>query len=78
MFFFLSNKNIRAYGDGGFIITNDFRAFKQIKRLRFYGIETVENNKYKNQYYACENGLNSRLDEVQATILNFKLNKAPL
>ena len=43
--------------------------------MRFYGIETVEKNKYKNQYYACENGLNSRLDEVQATILNFKLNK---
>ena len=26
----------------GFIVTNDLRAFKQIKRLRFYGIETVE------------------------------------
>ena len=74
-FSFYPTKILGAYGDGGFIITNDLKAFKQIKRLRFYGIETVEKNKYKNQYYACENGLNSRLDEVQATILNFKLNK---
>lgn len=74
-FSFYPTKILGAYGDGGFIVTNDLRAFKQIKRLRFYGIETVEKNKYKNQYYACENGLNSRLDEVQATILNFKLNK---
>ena len=74
-FSFYPTKILGAYGDGGFIVTNDFKAFKQIKRLRFYGIETVEKNKYKNQYYACENGLNSRLDEVQATILNFKLNK---
>ena len=74
-FSFYPTKILGAYGDGGFIVTNDFKAFKQIKRLRFYGIETIEKNKYKNQYYACENGLNSRLDEVQATILNFKLNK---
>ena len=74
-FSFYPTKILGAYGDGGFIVTNDLKAFKQIKRLRFYGIETVEKNKYKNQYYACENGLNSRLDEVQATILNFKLNK---
>ncbi len=74
-FSFYPTKILGAYGDGGFIITNDFKAYKKIKRLRFYGIETVEKNKYKNQYYACENGLNSRLDELQATILNFKLNK---
>ena len=58
-----------------FILTSDFNLFKKIKRIRFYGIETVENTKFKNQYYANENGLNSRLDEIQASILNFKLKK---
>ena len=74
-FSFYPTKILGAYGDGGFIITNDLAAYKQIKRLRFYGIETVDNNKFKNLYYAQENGLNSRLDEIQATILNLKLRK---
>ena len=50
-----------------------FKIYKKLKELRFYGIETIENNKFKNKYYANENGLNSRLDEIQATILNIKL-----
>ena len=29
--------------------------------------------KFFNEYYAYENGINSRLDEIQASILNFKL-----
>ena len=74
-FSFYPTKILGAYGDGGFILTNDLNAYKQIKRLRFYGIETEGNNKFKNEYYAQENGLNSRLDEIQATILNFKLKK---
>ena len=74
-FSFYPTKILGAYGDGGFILTNDNKAFKQIKRLRFYGIETIEKNKFKNKYYANENGYNSRLDEVQASILNFKLKK---
>ena len=36
-------------------------------------IETIENTKFKDKYYANENGLNSRLDEIQSTILNIKL-----
>ena len=28
----------------------------KIKRIRFYGIETIENTKFKNQYYSNENG----------------------
>ena len=44
------------------------------KRIRFYGIETVEKkNKFKGQYYSNINGFNSRLDEIQSTILNIKL-----
>ena len=72
-FSFYPTKILGAYGDGGFILTNDFNTYKKIKRLRFYGIETIANNKFKNKYYANENGLNSRLDEIQASILNIKL-----
>ena len=74
-FSFYPTKILGAYGDGGFILTNDFKAYKQLMRLRFYGIETVDKNKYKNKYYANENGFNSRMDEIQSSILNFKLNK---
>ena len=31
-------------------------------------------NKFYNKYYANENGVNSRIDEIQCSILNFKLN----
>lgn len=75
-FSFYPTKILGAYGDGGFILTNDFKYYKKIKRLRFYGIETNDNkNKFQNQYYANENGFNSRLDEIQASMLNFKLKK---
>ncbi len=74
-FSFYPTKILGAYGDGGFILTNSFNAYKKIKRIRFYGIETVENNTFKNQYYANENGVNSRLDEIQASVLNYKLKK---
>jgi len=74
-FSFYPTKILGAYGDGGFITTNDFNLYKKIKRIRFYGIETVENSKFKNKYYSNENGLNSRLDEIQSSILNFKLKK---
>ena len=74
-FSFYPTKILGAYGDGGFILTNNFNAYKKIKRIRFYGIETVQNTKFKDKYYDNENGLNSRLDEIQATILNLKLDK---
>lgn len=74
-FSFYPTKILGAYGDGGFILTNNLKTFLRIKRLRFYGIETELNAKYKNQYYAYENGFNSRIDELQSSILNFKLKK---
>ena len=74
-FSFYPTKILGAYGDGGFILTNNLKTFLRIKRLRFYGIETELNAKYKNQYYAYENGFNSRIDELQSAILNFKLKK---
>jgi len=75
-FSFYPTKILGAYGDGGFITTNNFGLFKKIKRIRFYGIETVDRkNKFLNSYYSNENGVNSRLDEIQSSILNFKLKK---
>ena len=73
-FSFYPTKILGAYGDGGFILTNNYYYYKRIKRIRFYGIETLDRkNKYFNKYYSNENGLNSRLDEIQCSILNFKL-----
>tara|TARA_B100000787_G_C16196537_1_gene301290 strand:+ start:2488 stop:3624 length:1137 start_codon:yes stop_codon:yes gene_type:complete len=75
-FSFYPTKILGAYGDGGFILTKDFNLYKKIKRQRFYGIETIDKkNKFFNGYYANENGMNSRLDEIQSTILNIKLSK---
>jgi len=75
-FSFYPTKILGAYGDGGFITTQNFKLYKKIKRLRFYGIETIDKkNKFFDKYYSNENGVNSRLDEIQATILNFKIKK---
>ena len=73
-FSFYPTKILGAYGDGGFIITKNYYDYLKVKRLRYYGIETKnKKNIYFNKYYANENGVNSRLDEIQSTILNIKL-----
>ncbi|MDB2591423.1 DegT/DnrJ/EryC1/StrS family aminotransferase [Candidatus Pelagibacter bacterium] len=73
-FSFYPTKILGTYGDGGFVIAKNFKDYEKIKRLRFYGIETSnKKNIYFNQYYANENGLNSRLDEIQSSILNLKI-----
>mgnify|MGYP006147111577 CR=1 FL=1 len=73
-FSFYPTKILGAYGDGGFIFMNDYELYKKVKRIRFYGIETLDKkNIYLNKYYSNEDGINSRLDEIQAGILNFKL-----
>ena len=75
-FSFYPTKILGGYGDGGFISTNSLKLFQKIRRMRFYGIELFDKkNKFNKKYYANENGVNSRLDEVQATILNIKLVK---
>ena len=75
-FSFYPTKILGAYGDGGIILTNNFNLYKKIKKIRFYGIETVDKkNKFFNKYFAREEGINSRIDEIQASILNFKLKK---
>ena len=67
---FYPTKILGAYGDGGFLTTNNKKLYKKIHRFRFYGIDTLNKNK---KYYSIDHGTNSRLDEVQASILNLKL-----
>lgn len=65
-FSFFPTKNLGALGDAGAVTTNDEELSNTITMLRSYG----ENAKYKNLYQ----GVNSRLDEIQAAILTIKLN----
>jgi len=75
-FSFYPTKILGAYGDGGFISTSSLSLYQKLKRLRFYGIE-LENkkNKFNNKYYSNDHGTNSRISELQASILNIKLPK---
>ena len=78
-FSFYPTKILGTYGDGGFILTKNKKMYEKIRRIRFYGIETTnKKNKFFNKYYANEYGLNSRLDEIQASILNLKLKEVDL
>jgi len=75
-FSFYPTKILGGYGDGGFILTNNFKLYSKIKKIRFYGIDTIDKkNKFYKKYYSNINGLNSRLDEINSKILNFKLSK---
>jgi dTDP-4-amino-4,6-dideoxygalactose transaminase len=62
---FYPGKNLGALGDAGAVTTNDKELANVISALRNYG----SHKKYENQYQ----GLNSRLDEIQAAFLNVKL-----
>jgi dTDP-4-amino-4,6-dideoxygalactose transaminase len=64
-FSFYPTKILGAFGDGGLITTSRPELGRRLQRLRFYGMEA--------DYYAEEEGYNSRLDEVQAALLNHKL-----
>lgn len=64
-FSFYPTKNLSAIGDGGAVITQNNRFAETIRRLRQYGWDKDRITK--------EPGLNSRLDEIQAAILNSKL-----
>ncbi|MBX9866145.1 MAG: DegT/DnrJ/EryC1/StrS family aminotransferase [Burkholderiales bacterium] len=66
-FSFYPGKNLGAIGDGGAVTTNDDQLDYTIRALANYGSEV----KYKNMY----KGINSRLDELQAAILDVKLAK---
>ncbi|RTJ08677.1 aminotransferase [Campylobacter jejuni] len=64
-FSFYPGKNLGALGDGGCVCTNDDELAFKIRALANYG----SHKKYENIY----TGLNSRLDEIQARILDVKL-----
>lgn len=64
-FSFYPGKNLGCLGDGGAITTNDEELYKKMKAISNYG----SNTKYVNIY----KGFNSRLDEIQAAVLDIKL-----
>ena len=65
-FSFYPTKNLGALGDGGAVVTNDAALADRARQLRQYG--------WAHKYH-CEitGGRNSRLDEMQAALLNVKL-----
>ncbi|MDR4497409.1 MAG: DegT/DnrJ/EryC1/StrS family aminotransferase [Candidatus Scalindua sp.] len=69
-FSFYPTKNLGAFGDAGAVITKNKRLAEIIRQLRNYG----EISKYVNS----REGVNSRLDEIQAAILNWGLPKLRL
>jgi dTDP-4-amino-4,6-dideoxygalactose transaminase len=64
-FSFYPGKNLGAFGDAGGITTDDETIYQNVIALRNYG--SIK------KYYHPTFGMNSRLDEIQAAILNVKL-----
>ena len=64
-FSFYPTKNLGAYGDAGAITTSDEAIYTKLLALRNYG--------QTKRYHHESKGINSRLDEIQAAILNVKL-----
>lgn len=61
---FFPTKNLGAYGDGGMVVTSNEEAAEQMRIIRVHGS--------KPKYYHQILGYNSRLDEMQAAVLNVK------
>lgn len=66
-FSFYPAKNLGAYGDGGAVTTNNAAIAERIERLRDHGRTT--------HYSHAEIGFNSRLDALQAAVLQVKLRR---
>jgi dTDP-4-amino-4,6-dideoxygalactose transaminase len=64
-FSFYPGKNLGAFGDGGAVATNDDNLAEEIRSLRNWGSKV--------KYIHDREGGNSRLDTLQAAILDFKL-----
>jgi UDP-2-acetamido-2-deoxy-ribo-hexuluronate aminotransferase len=62
---FYPSKNLSCFGDGGAFTTNDDALFARIKQISNHGADR--------KYYHDSIGVNSRLDTVQAAVLNIKL-----
>jgi len=64
-FSFYPSKNLGGYGDGGIVLTQDEEVAQAIRRRRMYGM--IDKDRF------VEDGINSRLDELQAAVLRVKL-----
>lgn len=64
-FSFYPTKNLGAYGDGGLVATNDRAIADMVRSRRMYGMIS------KDEF--VEDGINTRLDELQAAVLRVKL-----
>ena len=62
---FFPSKNLGAYGDGGAVFTNDDAIAEQLRAIVNHGMKV--------RYYHDYIGVNSRLDSIQAAILDVKL-----
>jgi len=60
-------KNLNALGDGGFIVTNEKKLYDKIKLYRNHGLKGRDNVEII--------GVNSRLDSLNAEVLNFRLKR---
>lgn len=63
---FFPSKNLGCFGDGGMIVTNDDGYADKLRRLRVHGTGKI-------RYHYDMIGMNSRLDTLQAAILQVKL-----
>ena len=71
-FSFYPTKNLGGWGDGGVVTTNDDTLADRVRRLRVHG-QNQEDNTYVHEAV----GINSRLDAIQAAVLNVKLQRLP-
>lgn len=60
---FYPTKNLGAFGDAGAIISKDKNILSRVRRLRMYG--------EKERNFSIEEGINSRMDELQASLLTW-------
>jgi dTDP-4-amino-4,6-dideoxygalactose transaminase len=66
-FSFYPTKNLGAFGDGGAVTTNNAALAQRAGQLRQYG--------WKERYLSDLEGMNSRLDEIQAAMLAVRLTR---